>query len=127
MTSHRDHANLTVRLGEAAMKLRYAIKYVADMGKAVAFYRDVMDLPLRFQSPDWSEFETGETTLALHGASDEHPAGSAGLAFGTDDLDAFHISRAAMGVDFIMPPTQQDWARTARIRDSEGAELTIGG
>jgi lactoylglutathione lyase len=110
------------------MKLRYAIKYVADMDEAVAFYRDIMDLPLRFQSPHWSEFDTGsETKLALHSASDEHPAGSTSLAFGTDDLDAFHASRMAMGVDFTLPPTQQQWQRIARLRDSEGAELTIGG
>ena len=109
------------------MKLRYAIKYVADMDKAVAFYRDLMGLPLRFQSPHWSEFDTGETSLALHSASDDHPAGSAGLAFGTDDLDAFYESRTAMGADFAMPPTKQQWQRVARIRDSEGAELTVGG
>ena len=76
-----------------------------ETAKAVAFYRDVMELPLRFQSPDWSEFETGETSLALHSASNDHPAGSAGLAFVTDDLDGFHAERTAMRVDFTMPPT----------------------
>ena len=55
--------------------LRYAIKFVADLGKAVKFYRDVVGLPLKFESPGWSEFVTGETTLALHPASDKNPAG----------------------------------------------------
>jgi len=39
--------------------LRYAIK-------AVKFYRDVLGLTVKFESPGWSEFATGETTLALH-------------------------------------------------------------
>jgi catechol 2,3-dioxygenase-like lactoylglutathione lyase family enzyme len=47
-------------------QLRYAIKFVADMDKAVKFYRDVLGLTLKFESPGWSEFVAGETTLALH-------------------------------------------------------------
>ena len=45
------------------MKLAYAIKYVAVMDKAVAFHRDTLGLMLKFLSPEWSEFLTGETTL----------------------------------------------------------------
>ena len=56
-------------------QLRYAIKFVADMDKAVKFYRDVVGLTLKFESPGWSEFSTGETTLALHPASEKNPAG----------------------------------------------------
>ncbi len=47
------------------MKLSYVIKYVSDMNRAVAFYRDVLGLPLKFESQGWSEFAMGETTLAL--------------------------------------------------------------
>jgi catechol 2,3-dioxygenase-like lactoylglutathione lyase family enzyme len=50
---------------------RYVIKVVADMDKAVKFCRDVLGLKLKFESPGWSEFVTGETTLALHPASDK--------------------------------------------------------
>ena len=32
-------------------QLRYAIKFVADMDKAVKFYRDVLGLKVKFQSP----------------------------------------------------------------------------
>ena len=46
-------------------QLRYAIKFVADMEKAVKFHRDVLGLRLKFESPGWSEFATGKTTLAL--------------------------------------------------------------
>jgi catechol 2,3-dioxygenase-like lactoylglutathione lyase family enzyme len=49
-------------------QLRYAIKFVGDMDKAVKFHRDVLGLKVKFDSPGWSEFVTGETTLALHPA-----------------------------------------------------------
>jgi len=32
-------------------KLGYIIKFVAEMDRAVGFYRDVLGLPLKFQSP----------------------------------------------------------------------------
>ena len=51
------------------MELKYVIKFVADMDRTVKFYRDVLGLPIKFQSPGWSEFVTGETILALHPAS----------------------------------------------------------
>jgi len=38
------------------MKLAYVIKFVADMNRAVKFFRDVLGLPLKFESPGWSEF-----------------------------------------------------------------------
>ena len=57
-----------------AIKLGYAIHFVADMNRAVAFYRDTVGLELKFSSPEWSEFATGTTTLALHPASAENPA-----------------------------------------------------
>lgn len=47
-------------------QLSHVIEFVADMDRAVHFYRDTLGLPLKFQSPGWSEFATGETTLALH-------------------------------------------------------------
>jgi catechol 2,3-dioxygenase-like lactoylglutathione lyase family enzyme len=42
-------------------QFRYVIKFVADMDKAVKFYRDVLGLKVKFESPGWSEFVTGDT------------------------------------------------------------------
>ena len=72
------------------MKLGYVIKFVADMNRAVKFYRDVLGLPLKFESPGWSEFVTGETTLALHPASEENSAGTVELGFTVADIQKFH-------------------------------------
>jgi catechol 2,3-dioxygenase-like lactoylglutathione lyase family enzyme len=109
------------------MRLNYAIKFVSDMDAAVAFYRDKLGLTLKFESPFWSEFETGETTLALHPASADNPAGGVQLGLGIDDLDRFHAEREAKGIVFTCPPTEVHGTRIARIRDPDGAEISVSG
>ena len=109
-----------------APRLAYVMLFVADMDRAVKFYRDTLGLPLKFQSPGWSEFVTGETTLALHPASGEHPAGGVRLGFNVADLHAFHKEMTAKGVKFPMPPTKQDFGgELAQFADSEGAHVTV--
>jgi len=66
------------------------IKFVADMGKAVNSQHDVLGLQLKFGSPGWSEFVTGETILALHPASEKKPAGKVELGFTVADVEAFY-------------------------------------
>ena len=109
------------------MRLAYAIKYVADMDKAVAFHRDTLGLTLKFASPFWSEFATGATTLALHAADEQHPAGGVQLGFNTDDLAGFYAAREANGVTFTSPPAPMHGVDIARFLDSEGAETSISG
>ena len=109
------------------MKLNYVIKYVSDMNEAVAFFRDKVGLELKFQSPDWSEFSTGETTLALHLASDSHPAGSASIGFGAEDIDRFYDEAREAGIEFTSPPTETFGHRIARFKDMDGAECGVGG
>jgi catechol 2,3-dioxygenase-like lactoylglutathione lyase family enzyme len=110
-----------------AVKLSYAIHFVADMDRAVAFYRDTLGLTLKFASPGWSEFATGETTLALHPGSLENPAGSTHLGFGTPDVHAFHQAMTAAGVRFTSAPKPLHGVTLAEFVDSEGARCSISG
>jgi lactoylglutathione lyase len=110
----------------ANLKLTHAIKFVDDMSRAVKFYRDTLGLPLKFESPGWSEFATGDVTLALHPASEKNAAGTVELGFSVDDMAKFHEAMSAKGVQFPMPPTKQEWRGTlARLIDSEGAHCTV--
>ena len=110
-----------------ALKLAYAIHFVADIDRAVAFYRDTLGLPLKFSSPGWSEFATGETTLALHPASAENPDGSTHLGFGTPDVHAFHRTQTAAGVRFTRVPEPLHGVTLAEFVDSEGARCSVSG
>ena len=80
---------------------------VSDMDRSVRFYRDILGLKLRFQSPDWSEFDTGGTTLALHGGGKaasvpqgrEQIAGTASIGFNVDDLEKVYEPNACQRCD----------------------------
>ena len=110
------------------MKLNYVIEFVADMDRAVKFYRDTMGLALKFQSPGWSEFATGETTLGLHPASGDNGAGKVEMGFNVPDLGKFYDEMRATGVKFPMPPKKQDFGgMLAQFEDSEGAHVSVSG
>jgi catechol 2,3-dioxygenase-like lactoylglutathione lyase family enzyme len=109
------------------MRLTYAIKYVADMDRAIAFHRDKLGLELKFQSPFWSEFGTGDTTLALHPSSDENAAGSVELGFAVDNLGEFYERREQLGIAFTREPKEMHGIHIARLRDVDGAEISVSG
>ena len=108
-------------------KLVYLIKFVGDMGKALAFHRDVLGLKLRFESPFWSEFDTGATTLALHPASAKNPAGTCQPGFRVADLKGMYAERERLGVAFSVEPSMQRGALIGKFLDSDGAENSISG
>ncbi len=90
------------------------------MNRAVKFHRDVLGLPLKFESPEWSEFVTGETTLALHKASAKNAAGSVELGFTVPDLHKFYADMKAKGVQFSYA------ADEARLRQRTRAVRRFG-
>ena len=104
-------------------KPNYIMVNVSDMARSTAFYRDTLGLELKFTSPGWTEFATGDTTLALHGAGSpavaprgENPAGTASIAFTVEDIEKTHAELTARGVRFVMPPT---------VREEEGIRLAV--
>lgn len=108
-----------------ATKLGHVILYVADMDKAVAFYRDIAGLALKFASPEWSEFATGDTTLALHRASPQWPASHAQPGMIVPDIAAFYQELRAKGVTFTRPPKQEEHGWLADFVDTDGIEWSV--
>jgi predicted enzyme related to lactoylglutathione lyase len=106
-------------------KFTYAIAFVADMDKAIAFHTEVLGLAPKFTTPHWSEFATGDVTLALHPASPENPAGTVQLGFSVDDVARLYEARADNGLEFTSGPRPQSGSVLARIRNSEGAEISL--
>jgi lactoylglutathione lyase len=117
-------------------KLRYALVFVSDMERSVAFYRDVLGWPLTCQSPERSELAGEGTTLALHYAS--RPGGAAAvqgeiagrcqLGFWVEDVEAFHQDMVARGTLCIQPPTQDAFgAALAVYADPDGLPFSVAG
>jgi lactoylglutathione lyase len=116
------------------MRLNYAIVFVSDMKRSVAFYRDVLGLPLKFESPEWSEFITGGATLALHlGASStsvkDDPkqvlAGRCRPGLSVPNLDEFHQRMVARKVPCTHPPKEVFGARIAQYVDPDGLAISV--
>ena len=114
--------------------LNYIMVFVSDMQRSTAFYRDLLGLPLQFSSPDWTEFATGSTTLALHLARDRSGgavqgpslAGQAQLGFEVDQLDAAYVWLQGQGVQFSRPPQEQpEGGKMAVLHDPDGLGITL--
>ena len=107
------------------MRLSYAIVFVSDMKRAVSFYRDVVGLPLKFESPGWTEFATGDATLALHMAMKDEPAGHCRPGLTVADLDEFHGRMIENHVTCVQPPKETFGARIAQYLDQDGLEFSV--
>jgi lactoylglutathione lyase len=114
------------------MRVSYAIVFVSDMKRSVAFYRDVIGLPLKFDSPEWSEFATEGATLALHRAekaggngAEELPAGHCRPGLSVPDLDAFHQRMVEHGVICTQQPKDLFGSRMGQYLDPDGLAISI--
>lgn len=104
---------------------------VSDTDRAVAFYRDVLGVPLLFTAPPGlAFFDCGGVRLMLSPPSPgfDHP-GSV-LYFAVDDIRAAGAALEARGVTFTTPPTKiatladrEVWL--AAFSDSEGNPLAL--
>jgi uncharacterized glyoxalase superfamily protein PhnB len=107
-------------------KLTRIIKFVDNMENAIQFYSGTLGLPLLSHASDWTEFDTGETVLALHPATATRPAGSCELNFTVVDVQSFYEQSKDRGVRFSSPPAQQLWGSTmAEMVDSDGTPCSV--
>ena len=111
------------------MRVNYAIVFVSDMTQSVAFYRDVLGLPLKFETPEWTEFATDGATLALHisdrpstGKDDSPhpPAGRCRTGFSVANLDEFHQKMVENNVQCVQEPKAVFGVRIAQYVDPDG-------
>jgi catechol 2,3-dioxygenase-like lactoylglutathione lyase family enzyme len=114
--------------------VNYAIVFVSDMQRSVSFYRDVCGLPLKFDSPQWSEFATEGATLALHASEapnpgDEDPqkgpAGRCRPGLSVPNLDLFHARMVEQNVPCTQQPKDLFGARMAQYLDPDGLAISV--
>lgn len=99
------------------LRIWYTNVFVSDLGRAGAFYRDTLGLPLQFEDEKFGYASFAPKGLRLGLARvDPNAAESAsllgrhtGVGFGVPDLDAAHRELAARGVRFPMAPSKQPW------------------
>jgi lactoylglutathione lyase len=98
--------------------------FVSDIDRAVAFYRDDLELPLTKLGSFGAEFLDHEPHLGVHPAV--HPDAKAlvgrhtGVTFHVPDLPAFCGRLHERGVHVLAEPVQQAWGIMAMIADPDG-------
>jgi catechol 2,3-dioxygenase-like lactoylglutathione lyase family enzyme len=100
---------------------------VADMDRAVRFYRETLGMDVPFSmgasNPDWKELDTPPVALALD--ADGPPPGQVVLALAVDDVAAAVEELRAQGVPVVREVREQDVCYRAVIRDPDGALLML--
>jgi predicted enzyme related to lactoylglutathione lyase len=100
---------------------------VSDMGRAVQFYKDVLNLEIKSTGDDWSEVDAGGLMIGLNAREETNPAdheGGAVITFQPETTIDDEVERLkAAGVDFTGGISDHSWGRIAPFRDSEGNDL----
>ena len=114
----------------------YLMIGVSDMNQSVEFYKDILGMPLKFRTNEWTEFQTGETTLALHlskpriastTAQEGLVAGTSSMGFNVSDLEKTYQELRSKNVRFVMEPKmrEDEGIKLAVFLDPDGLEISI--
>ena len=109
-------------------KLGAVILLVSDMNKSVQFYRETLNLPLKKESDEWTEFFNKETVLALHPAKHKENLKSGQhilLGFSASDFDNTINKLKEKGVVFFKNPKEEGFGKHAIIEDPDGHLISI--
>lgn len=104
--------------------------FVADMDRAVKFYSEVLGckVEMRFGN-EWAQLKTDGTTLGLHPASAENPAGVKGsIQLGVEVKDAIADRVEQMksqGVRFAGPVRDDGQLLFATFTDPDGNPMYL--
>lgn len=95
------------------MKVNYVIVFVSNMNRSVSFYKDVLGISLKFETPEWTEFTTEGATLALHKSDGSNPdeanqqkvlAGWCRPGLKVQNLEEFHKRMTEENVTCVQEP-----------------------
>src|SRR6185437_14096141 len=97
-------------------KLGAVILLVSNMNTSIQFYKDVLNIPLKYRSDDWTEFfnkgklKTGQHIL---------------IGFSASDFDNTIKSLEEKKVAFFKSPREEVFGKHAIIEDPDGHLISI--
>lgn len=111
-------------------RISYITLWVNQYDACLAFYRDLLQLPLETADENFAQFATRGTRLYLHRLGDTSPLRNHALEihFEVPDVDAAYGELLVRGVEFEHQPANMPWGtRMAAFRDPEGNAIEIVG
>ena len=114
---------------ELPRRIQHVTVWVRDLPAAIAWYRDVLGLPLRLSDAKWAEFNTDGVTLILRPKDPREPSGGrTGVTFSIHDLGSCLTILQTRGVKVNHgPEAVLANVRVAEIEDLEGNRITLAG
>ena len=114
-------SNLTFRRVGAVILL------VSDMDKSMRFYRDVLELPVKNTSPEWVEFFSSGTVVALHPCRNKTRTKNSGVLVGfmVSNLESVAQKLKNKKVEFFKEPKEESFGKHAIIVDPDGHLISI--
>jgi catechol 2,3-dioxygenase-like lactoylglutathione lyase family enzyme len=109
-------------------KVGAVILLVSNMEKSIRFYRDILGIPVKTKSKDWTEFFNKDTVLALHPAKKKSKikTGSGMLVgFEVSDLDSTVNTLKQKKVKFFKKPKEEPFGKHAIVQDPDGHLVSI--
>ena len=110
-------------------KVGAVILLVSNMEKSIKFYNEILELPIKAKSKDWTEFFNKDTVLALHPA----PKKKSILRVGSGTLVGFEVSDLNSTVEklkqkrvkFFKKPKEEPFGKHAIVQDPDGHLISI--
>ena len=99
-----------------------------DLQRSRDFYRDVLGLKVRNDSPGWIDFDLGgKVVLGLHPPTEDIQVtpGSLQLGFEVADVDAYIEDARAKGARIVLEPKDESFGRLALILDPDGYTIQV--
>jgi len=109
-------------------KLGAVILLVSDMNTSVQFYKEILNIPLKKRSDEWTEFFNKETVLALHPAKNKYKLKSGQhilIGFSANDFDKTIKTLQEKNVVFFKKPREEGFGKHAIIEDPDGHLISI--
>ncbi len=110
-------------------KVGAVILLVSNMEKSIKFYNEIIELPIKTRSKDWTEFFNNDTVLALHPAPKKKgilKTGSGTLVgFEVTDLGSTVKKLKEKRVKFFKRPKEEPFGRHAIVRDPDGHLISL--
>ncbi|MFL5963742.1 MAG: VOC family protein [Gaiellaceae bacterium] len=109
-------------------KLRLVMLMVSDMSRSVAFYRDVLELDVEYESEPWSQVRAGDVSIGLHHSSEGRSMnqdGGAELGFYVDDVQIALDAVRERGAEVVQEVKHEEWGVLAVIKDPDGYTIQI--
>jgi lactoylglutathione lyase len=110
-------------------KVGAVILLVSNMEKSIKFYSDILELPVKTRSKDWTEFFNNDTVLALHPAPEKKKTLKTGsgilVGFEVTDLDSTVKRLKEKRAKFFKRPKDEPFGKHAIVQDPDGHLISI--